>query len=334
MNATDLLPSSKPLMTHHAPVYAKFLGINRCKVIKLISKGAFGKVYLVKMVDFIENQEAALKFFNAGDVNFECEREKSILQHITVHENVRGTKLQIAHIRDDVKGVRCPNLMLEHIDGFDLNHDFLKQYAFSTLVEFVKNMMKQIGFCVLNDLHSMNIYHNDLKPTNIMFNTKERLFYLIDFGLAVPLSLLNQTEFSRANFFTTLQFMSPWHIKLVNRSRIEYNMSYMTNDADTKSNAAKADFWSFGLTIIRTLGMHCHGRDALCLMSQNIVSLQNNYFEREQEQGFIHWNIEEIKNILTPYWTSIRDIFRNHIRAYPDSNYLFMSTLARCLICN
>ena len=37
---------------------------------------------------------------------------------------------------------------------------------FSEQILFVQNMMQQIGDNVLNKLHSMNIYHNDLKKVN------------------------------------------------------------------------------------------------------------------------------------------------------------------------
>ena len=189
------ITSSKSLVTkhhdsHHAvsSVY-RFKGINGCEPIGIISNGAFGQVWLVRMNDIDHNQEAALKVFYSGDFMLECERERAILQHITMHGKRTGKPLQIAHIREDIEGVECPNLMLEYIHGFDLNHKVLKQYTFSLLFGFVKHMIEQIGN-ILNHLHSMNIYHNDLKPANIMFHPDKHLFYLIDFGLAVPLSLL------------------------------------------------------------------------------------------------------------------------------------------------
>ena len=191
--------------------------------------------------------------------------------------------------------------------------------------------MDQIGFGVLGNLHSINVYHNDLKPANIMFDTRKQLFYLIDFGLAVPLSLLNQSVFESANFFTTLSFMSPWHLKLVSRHYryiagdiYKYKMS---NNNATRTFAAKADFYSLGLTALRILGMHCSGNDSMCAMAKEIVALQNYPFGMAEEASFVHWKVEKIEQMLTPYWTKIQEILEEYARVNPHQETLFLSTL-------
>ena len=295
--------------------YPSFEGINGCLPIKGIASGGYGKVYLVKMINMHPNQETALKVFDAFDAKnnlFECEREKAILQHIAVHETEIGKKYQIAHVRDDIKGVRCPNLMLQYVNGFDLTENLLNKRAFSSLdslIAFIKSLMEQIGVGVLGSLHSMNIYHNDLKPANIMFDPHKQLFYLIDFGLAVPLSLLKHAEFIRSNFFTTLQYMSPWHLKLILQSRyildgrVRYDI--LSNNNQTRSYAANADFYSFALAVIRILGRHCHGNDSLCGMAKRIVSFQKDYFIDTDERGFAKWDIEALEKKFNPYWRRI-----------------------------
>ena len=334
-------------MTEPDFVYPAFRGINGCKPIKVIARGAFGKVHLVKMIDLEEHkQEAALKVFRDSDI-MECEREKAVLENIAMHEKYAGKELQIAYIRDDIKGVECPNLMLEYIDGFDLNDNTLKIYPFSHLVNFVKNMMDQIGFGVLNDLHSMGIYHNDLKPANIMYNPSKKLFYLIDFGKAVPLSLLKQQEFRNTNFFTTLQFMSPWHLKLVNDSRyisdFEYisycpwvfNKIYNYNISDnnkTRVYAANADFYSLALTAIRVLGLHCKVHiieEPLCVMAKRIVDLQHRMFKGVDRKKFINGDIEKIDHWgwFNPYWRKIQ----REIKQFPDEHAELRATLASWL---
>ena len=325
-------------------VYPEFRGINGCQPIKVISEGAFGKVHLVKMIDLEEhNQQAALKVFGDRD-KMECEREKAVLENIAMHEKYAGKELQIAYIRDDIKGVECPNLMLEYIDGFDLNDNTLKIYPFSHLVNFVKNMMDQIGFGVLNDLHSMGIYHNDLKPANIMFNPDKQLFYLIDFGKAVSLSLVKLREFQNANFFTTLQYMSPWHLKLVNDSRYVSHWDYysftpfrykknckynISNNNKTRVYAANADFYSLALTAIRVLGMHCNEHiveEPLCYMAKRIVALQHRMFKEIDPRKFINGDIEKIDygGWFAPYWQKIQ----RELRQFPDEPAEFRSNLA------
>ena len=324
-------------------IVTAFRGINGCKHLRAISRGKVAAVFLIKMINLEPgNQGAALKvfkYYSTRQNKLECQREKAILENIAMHESKTGEELQIAHIRDDIDGVHCPNLMLEHIHGFDLTDKRLKRYSFSVLVHFVKHLIDQIGNGVLRGLHSMNIYHNDLKPANIMFDPVKQLFYLIDFGLAIPLSLMHESVFIDANLFTTLKYMSPWHLKLVRLQRRIYNRTYhtlnkhkMLNCNETRSYAAYADFYSFGLTTIRVLGVYCNGSDALCLMAKEIVSLQDKHFADVNEQDFIYWKADRLEQLFVPYWKKIRVIMTDYIRESADSiSDSFMTTVAEWL---
>ena len=311
---------------------SSFEGIYGCEEIKTLSTGSFGIVYLIRMTEFEQNKKAALKVFNSvgGDAYFNklnCERERTVLRHIAVNEKINDKKLQIAHIREDIHGVYCPNLMLEYIDGYDLRSKQLSVLTFGHLLDFVQSMMDQIGK-VLDDLHAMNIYHNDLKPANIMYAPYTKLFYLIDFGLAVPMPLLhhNAPEFNKTttNFFTTLSFMSPWHFILIDGS----TYSPLQNDNVTRSMAIKADFYSFALSVIEIIGTNCRASDALCYMCRRIVSLQGYSFNRTDEQAFIHWDMKKIASKLEPYWRRINERILDYLQMHPLEHTEIMNRLA------
>ena len=316
--------------------YPIFNGINGCQEVKSISQGGYGKVYLVKMIDLEQNQQAALKDFHYNE--FECEKEKGILQIIATGEKIKGKTLQIAHVREDIEGVECPNLMLEYIPGFDLDHRLLHQYEFPILLNFVKHLMNQIGYGVLQELHSMNIYHNDLKPNNIMFDPSRQKFYLVDFGLAVPLSLLNQWKFHRANFFTTINFMSPWHLRILNESsydpEIKSNHNVL-NNKETRSYAQKADYYSLGLTIIRILGRFCRGTEPLCAMTKWIYSIQQTHFETIEDRAFGRMDVAALARLYSPYWQRINEILTLYLKDYvdecADADFYFISNLFKWL---
>ena len=323
-------------MRDNSSDYASFEGIKHCKVIKEISHGGFGQVFLIEMLNLPKNQDAALKVFNFfGEArnSLECEQEKVTLRYIAMYEKHMDKPLQIAHIREDINGVVCPNLMLEYLNGFDMHSNVLNEYHFPILLEFVKNLMDQIGIGVLNQLHAMNVYHNDLKPDNIMFDPQTQLFYLIDFGLALPLSFnWRRATFQKVKYLTTLRFNSPWHLKIMYQSRfiskIDGRTKYHIRDNnETRIYAINADFYSFGLSIIRILGMHCHGNDSLCLMSQRIVLLQRDYFSAFDEQSFVRWSVEVIEPIFIPYWKQIHGVIAHYMSVYPGENTIFMSTL-------
>ena len=302
-------------------VYPTCNGIIGCQKLKAIASGGYGKVYLIKMVTLQKDQHAALKVFDIfwHDNTFECEKEKAVLKYVAMHEKYTGKQLQIAHVRDDIQGVHCPNLMLEDIQGFDLWNTVLQQYEFSALVDFVRNMMDQIGFGVLNDLHSMNVYHNDIKPNNIMYDPGKNLFYLIDFGLAVPLSLLNQSKFSTASFLTTVTFMSPWHLKLVHGSRYFADGKIkwrQLNTHETRVYAINADFYSLALTALTILGKRCSGDDPLCVMTKQILALQSNYFAGVDERGFGRLDIRVLEKLFDPFWQRVNTMLREYITLY------------------
>ena len=222
------------------PTLPRFHGIYGCEEIKRISRGAFGDVYLVRMTQFEKHKKAALKVFNAAaDACFNvlsCEREKTVLRHIAIQEKMTGTRLQIAHIREDIHGVHCPNLMLEYIDGFDLNDEILSAYPFEKLFHFVASMLKQIGDGVLSALHQMNIFHNDLKPANIMFSTIKQLFYLLDLGLSVPLALLDHSvSASQYAALTMSCCVLDLLMKNTKKTRNEFRMNVNNNGWDIGS---------------------------------------------------------------------------------------------------
>ena len=318
-------------------VSSVFQGINECQLVNRIASGGFGVVYMVKMINLDQNQEAALKVFSSFGVKrnkYDCEREKLVLKYIAVHERNLRKELNIAHIRTDIDGISCPNLMIEYIHGFDLSDDVLEQYSFPALIDFVKHLMNEIGFGVLNDLHSMGIYHNDLKPNNIMFDTDNELFYLIDFGLALSLELLSRSPQQNAKYLTTLRFNSPWHLKIVRQSQYRSYGCYRYKIQDgnaTRLYAANADFYSFGLTIIRIIGKHCRGNDPLCSMAQRILMLQEHYFARVDTDDFVSFEITELERIFVGYWQRVHDLLADYRKENPNQHMFFISTLSNWL---
>lgn len=58
----------------------------------------------------------------------------------------------------------------------------------------------------LNFLHSINIIHGDIKPSNITFNKDENKYYLIDYNLAT--NNINQYKISKSYFIGNREFSS------------------------------------------------------------------------------------------------------------------------------
>ena len=304
-------------------------------------RGSFARVYIIPLLP--SNHKIALKVFTNGSSQrnelFECLREKRLLNEIAKHERYAGKELQIAHVKDDIYGIQCPVLQLEAIDGCDLSFPSkLPSFGMSELLSYVKMMMNQIGLGVngtLNQLHAMNVYHNDIKPANIMYSAQKKLFYLIDFGRSIPLSLLHLAEFEDANALTTLQVMSPYHFYLLRQSRQISGRGVVTyrlfNDGATRTMARYSDFYSFGMTVLFFVANNCHQNDDdFCLMTKNILAYANSHFSQCNLQ-----NLEAIYQQMMPYWRTIQDaLLAYDMLQCPKENQAMMKKLKNWILLN
>jgi len=67
--------------------------------------------------------------------------------------------------------------LLETITDIYINHDFSLWKSYKAILNFTKHIMMGLSF-----LHQNKLCHLDVKPENIMVNTKTSHFKLIDFG--------------------------------------------------------------------------------------------------------------------------------------------------------
>jgi serine/threonine protein kinase len=157
---------------------------NRYEVIDHLGQGGMGTVYVardrrlgrrqcvVKKLrdDFFreEDKERAMAFF---------EREVLVLSNLQ-HAN-------IVHIHDSFKEDGDCYLVMEYVEGENL-HQMLNRRGEPFPEEQVLQWSSQIAE-VLDYLHTNDpqIIYRDLKPSNIMIDTKDRV-KLVDFGIARP----------------------------------------------------------------------------------------------------------------------------------------------------
>lgn len=76
-----------------------------------------------------------------------------------------------------------PYLIKEYIDGVDLNKYFSNISSENIFYPELERIFTQLSD-VLNYLHTKQIYHLDLKPSNVLITTKGNNVKLIDFGLS------------------------------------------------------------------------------------------------------------------------------------------------------
>jgi len=150
--------------------------------------------------------------------------EYKILQPLNIQRVVKALSLETYNNR--------LALVLEDFKGISLD-TFLKQQKISIIVFL--SLACQLAE-TLHQLHQNHIIHKNIKPRNILINTKTEQIKLIDFSIASRLSKENPTISNPNLLEGTLAYMSPEQTGRMNRS-----LDYRT------------DFYSLGVTFYEML---------------------------------------------------------------------------------
>jgi calcium-dependent protein kinase len=224
---------------------------------KLIGKGTFGEVYLVK-----HNITGAIRAIKVIDKNNEEEEltDEEILNEINILKKIDHPN--IVKLFEFYSNKSTYYLILEFCEGGNL-YEFVDE---NKLSEFqVIYIMFQI-LSAMNYCHNMNILHGDLKPDNILIKKSECglcRVKICDFGTS---HIFKKGE-KQKEAVGTLNYMAPEVLKE------KYNQ--------------KCDLWSCGVTmyILLTGKKPFLGRDDIEVMSKilsnsydkNLINKYNRY---------------------------------------------------------
>jgi len=205
-----------------------------------IGRGAFGEVlmavskktrriYAIKLMNknFISKKGKSLSIF----------REKAILKFLS-HPNI--LKLEASFMNDDNL---C--LLMELIEGDDLG-TILEENK--TVDPAFAQMVTREVLNALQYMHSMGIFHGDVKAQNIMI-TKDYKVKLIDFGCS------NYFETNDKNS-AVVESIEKFKAKLNLAELDEFNGTsfYASPELiETGINSWKDDFWSLGVVVYQML---------------------------------------------------------------------------------
>jgi serine/threonine protein kinase len=180
--------------------------------IKILGKGGFGVVYLVKNKE--TNKLYALKKTHVQDA-ISYNNEINILKKLN-HKNV-------VKIYDNYKTSNYYNILLEYVDNGTLENKI--NYKFKNYQKFsydeIKNYIIQVTDG-LEYIHTFNIIHRDIKPGNLLIN-KENILKIVDFGVSREYDTMEYIK----TFIGTPYYLAPEMI-----SGIKYDI--------------KVDYWALG----------------------------------------------------------------------------------------
>ena len=143
--------------------------------IKIIGKGAFGEVRVVRLKH--TGEIMAMKKLNKTEMIY-----KNQVQHVKAERDVLTTTNNpwIVELKYSFQDERCLYLVMEYLGGGDLMTLLIRKNILSEA-----ESRFYIAECILavDSIHKMNFIHRDLKPDNILIDNKGHI-KLSDFGLS------------------------------------------------------------------------------------------------------------------------------------------------------
>lgn len=168
------------------------------KILKLVGRGTFGKVYLVKNSQ--NNQVYAMKSIRK-DVVIDHEAMESLkVEKLILLQVKHPFIISMEHVF--AKSLRI-YFVMQFVQGGELFKHLSEQRRFSE--QRVKFYAAQIALA-LGYLHKSNIYYRDLKPENILLGL-DGYILLADFGLAKINQMQDGAEPN--SFCGTPEYISP-----------------------------------------------------------------------------------------------------------------------------
>lgn len=149
-------------------------GINKYfKIHGKIGEGTFSSVFLASLKDSTLKHQFAIKHLIPTTLPSRAERELKCLQDIGGSDNVVGVHFCMRY-QDSIAFI-MPYLP----------HKRFHEYVMQMGVAETRNYMKQL-LLALRRVHSFNIIHRDVKPSNFLYDREAKQFLLVDFGLSQP----------------------------------------------------------------------------------------------------------------------------------------------------
>lgn len=165
------------------------LRFGRYVPLKLIGKGAMGRVYL--SLDPVLQRSVAVKVISLDD-KIDSENHKSFVDRFTLEARASAqlNHQSIVTVFDAGEQNGFPWIAFEFVDGESLE-DLLKR-DMSIDMARVQSILFDIG-SALKIAHNAKIVHRDVKPANILIEKKSGIAKLSDFGvIKAPFSMATQ----------------------------------------------------------------------------------------------------------------------------------------------
>ncbi|KAL2431652.1 Serine/threonine-protein kinase 32B [Exophiala dermatitidis] len=150
------------------------VNLNHFRLLRVVGKGAFGKVRIVERKD--SGLTFALKYIRKDEV-VRSESVRNIIRERRMLEHLNHPFL--CNLRYSFQDVEYLYLVVDLMNGGDLRFH-IQRKAFTE--DAVRFWMAELA-CALRYIHSQGIVHRDLKPDNVLLDSEGHV-HLADFNVA------------------------------------------------------------------------------------------------------------------------------------------------------
>lgn len=204
---TNLLKLDMRETEHSRPETTKrvFQGLRQFNILKLIGRGAFGKVY--KVFHKRSQKVFAMKVLNKKTLLRDNQIKYSMIEKEILQANPQDSFLLSLHFA--FQTVENLFMVIDFCPNEDLSVLLNKQDR-NLLPEPVARFYIAELFLAINELHKRNYIYRDLKPENILLDEQGHI-KLADFGLAAK-NIRNATDFAKS-FCGSPMYIAPEILK-------------------------------------------------------------------------------------------------------------------------
>ncbi|KAE8556151.1 Serine/threonine kinase [Talaromyces marneffei ATCC 18224] len=154
--------------------YTDEVNLNHFRLLRVVGKGAFGKVRIVERKD--SGLTFALKYIRKEEV-VRSESVRNIIRERRMLEHLNHPFL--CNLRYSFQDIEYIYIVVDLMNGGDLRFHISRKCFTEEAVRF---WMAELG-CALRYIHSQGIVHRDLKPDNVLLDSQGHV-HLADFNVA------------------------------------------------------------------------------------------------------------------------------------------------------
>ncbi|KAL1970039.1 hypothetical protein VTN77DRAFT_6444 [Rasamsonia byssochlamydoides] len=155
-------------------VFTDEVNLNHFRLLRVVGKGAFGKVRIVERKD--SGLTFALKYIRKEEV-VRSESVRNIIRERRMLEHLNHPFL--CNLRYSFQDVEYIYIVVDLMSGGDLRFHISRKCFTEEAVRF---WIAELG-CALRYIHSQGIVHRDLKPDNVLLDSQGHV-HLADFNVA------------------------------------------------------------------------------------------------------------------------------------------------------